>query len=118
MTDGTRGGRPLIRRLAHPLRRAVAPAALEMAGQVQALWTEIASLREETAALRARAEEAEGRLAALDVRSGELHDGLAEARRLNIRVAELTDVVTELVLPLHDRDIDAARLLALRPDGR
>ena len=125
MTDDTRGGRPLIRRLAHPLRRAVAPAALELAGQVQAQWTEIAalreetaSLREETAALRARAEEAEGRLAALDVRSGDLHDGLAEARRLNIRVAELTDVVTELVLPLHDRDIDAARLLALRPDGR
>lgn len=26
------------------------------------------------------------------------------------RIAELTDIVTELVLPLHDREIDAERL--------
>jgi hypothetical protein len=116
--DDSQGARQLVQRLAFPVRRAFAPAALELAGQVRALMEEIASLREETAALRSRAEAAEGRLAALDVRSGELQDGLTEARRLNIRVAELTDVVTELVLPLHDREIDAARLLSLRPDTR
>jgi predicted nuclease with TOPRIM domain len=40
----------------------------------------------------------------------ELDEGLHEARRLNVRIAELTDIVTELVLPLHDREIDAERL--------
>lgn len=112
------GRRALVQRLAFPVRRAFAPAALELAGQVTALADEIAVLREETSALRSRAEAAEARLGALDVRAGELHDGLAEARRLNIRVAELTDVVTELVLPLHDREIDPAALRALRPDTR
>jgi hypothetical protein len=45
-----------------------------------------------------------------------LEDGLHEARRLNLRIAELTDVVTELVLPLHDRDIDPKKFEALAPD--
>jgi chromosome segregation ATPase len=40
----------------------------------------------------------------------DLDEGLHEARRLNVRIAELTDIVTELVLPLHDREIDAERL--------
>ena len=35
---------------------------------------------------------------------------LDEARRLNVRLAELTDLVTEVVLPLHDREIDIERL--------
>lgn len=48
--------------------------------------------------------------AALIARMEELEDGLHEARRLNVRIAELTDIVTELVLPLHDREIDASRL--------
>jgi hypothetical protein len=113
-----RGGRALVQRLAFPLRRAVAPASLELAGQVRWMTDEIAALREETAALRSRADAAEARLGALEVRSGELYEGLAEGRRLNIRVAELTDVVTELVLPLHDRDIDAAKLRSLRPEPR
>jgi hypothetical protein len=106
-----RGGRVLLQRLALPLRRAVAPAALELAGQVR--W-----LSDEVTALRSRAEAAEACLAAIEGRLGELHEGLAEGRRLNIRVAELTDVVTELVLPLHDRDIDAAALRSLRPEPR
>ena len=47
---------------------------------------------------------------------GELRSGLLEARRLNLRIAELTDVVTEIVLPLHDRDIDARKLDSLAAD--
>ncbi|MDT7741696.1 MAG: hypothetical protein QOE59_774 [Actinomycetota bacterium] len=43
----------------------------------------------------------------------DLDEGLHEARRLNVRIAELTDIVTELVLPLHDREIDAERLRPL-----
>ena len=113
-----RGGRALVQRLAFPIRRAIAPAALELAGQVRELTDEIAFLRGETAALRSRAQEAEVRLVALEVRAGELHEGLAEARRLNARVADLADVVSELVLPLHDREIDAAALRSLRPEPR
>jgi hypothetical protein len=120
MTDKEepRGGRALVQRLAFPVRRALAPAALELAEQVRVLADEIAAGREETAVLRARAEAAEARLAALEIRAGELDEGLAEARRLNHRVAELTDVVTELVLPLHDREIDPAALRSLRPEPR
>lgn len=106
-----RGGRALVQRLAFPVRRVVAPAALELAGQVRRLTDEVNSLR-------SRAEAAEARLATLEGRAGELHEGLAESRRLNIRVAELTDVVTELLLPLHDREIDAAALRSLRPEPR
>jgi hypothetical protein len=46
----------------------------------------------------------------------EYENGLLEARRLSLRVAELTDVVTEVVLPLHDRDIDREKLEKLAPD--
>jgi len=46
-----------------------------------------------------------------------LEDGLHEARRLNLRIAELTDLVTEVVLPLHDREIDADRFAAVHPDA-
>lgn len=116
--DATGGGRSLLQRLAFPVRRALAPAALELAGQVRDLTDEVTARRAEAADLRARAEAAEARLAALEVRSAELHEGLAEARGLNIRVAELTDVVTELVLPLHDREIDSAALRSLRPEPR
>ena len=118
MTERTTpdGGRAMARRLVLPLRRVLAPAALELREQVRALTTEIERLREEATRLSARAEAAEARLAALDARCDELDSGLAESRRLNLRVAELTDVVTELVLPLHDRELDGAALAALRPD--
>ena len=127
-------GRALVRRLAHPLRRVVAPASLELRGQVETLTAETAALREETAALRGqvetlsaglaqvredavgRAGHLDARLSALEVSDDELREGLEEARRLNLRVAELVDLVTELVLPLHDRDIDPAVLGRLRPD--
>ena len=127
-------GRTLVRRLAYPLRRAVAPAALELQGRVEELSAETTTLREEVAALRARVEEltaglaeiredarsraehVDARFSAAEVRESELTDGLEEARRLNLRVAELVDLVTELVLPLHDREIDPAVLGRLRPD--
>lgn len=113
--------RALARRLVLPLRRVVAPAALELpdhlaalrqqaADDVRDLRAELADLREENAALRAR-------LDAVDARADELRDGLHEQRRLNLRIAELTDVVTELVLPLHDREIDAEALRSLRPEA-
>jgi uncharacterized coiled-coil DUF342 family protein len=76
--------------------------------------------------LGARVRELEERLRALEERLehhgrleravAELGDGLHEARRLNLRIAELTDLVTELVLPLHDREIDPALLRSLRPE--
>jgi chromosome segregation ATPase len=135
--DDSARGRALVRRLAYPLRRVVAPAALELRHQVAQLDAETAALREETAvlhrrieqlyaglvevredvvALRTRADQVDGRLSSAEVRNDELADGLEEARRLNLRVAELVDLVTELVLPLHDREIDPAVLGRLRPD--
>jgi hypothetical protein len=38
-----------------------------------------------------------------------LEDEVQECRRLNRRVAELTDIVQELLVPLADRDEDALR---------
>jgi len=131
-------GRALVQRLAHPVRRAVAPAALELRQQVEALSAETVSLRaeiatlrgqvevlsaglaevrEDAAGLRSRAEAVDARLAAAEETNDGLRDGLEEARRLNLRVAELVDLVTELVLPLHDREIDPAVLGRLRPDA-
>jgi hypothetical protein len=80
----------------------------------------IADLQVENAALRARLDEAHLRLdeehGRLDEALPRLADGLLEERRLNLRIAELTDLVTEIVLPLHDRDIDPQHLQRLAPD--
>lgn len=80
----------------------------------------IADLQVENAALRARLDEAHLRLdeehGRLDEALPRLTDGLLEERRLNLRIAELTDLVTEVVLPLHDRDIDPQHLQRLAPD--
>jgi predicted nuclease with TOPRIM domain len=101
------------------VRRVLAPSALEMVGKAD-------RLDEENARLRVRVEELEQRLRALEERLAgvdqpaqqfrELREGLHEERRLSLRIAELTDLVTELVLPLHDREIDPAVLTSLRPD--
>lgn len=76
----------------------------------------IADLQAAEAALRERLDAtllfAESLVPRLEV----LDDGLLEARRQSLRIAELTDVVTEIVLPLHDRDIDPAKLAELRAD--
>jgi chromosome segregation ATPase len=87
----------------------------------------IADLQVENAALRSRLDEAHLRLDQANVRLDEangrldealprLTEGLLEERRLNLRIAELTDLVTEIVLPLHDRDIDPESLRRLAPD--
>ncbi len=80
----------------------------------------IADLQVENAALRARLDEAHLRIdethGRLDEALPRLADGLLEERRLNLRIAELTDLVTEIVLPLHDRDIDPQSLQRLAPD--
>ena len=94
----------------------------------------IADLQVENAALRARLDEAHLRIDEAHLRIDEanlrideaqgrmdealprLADGLLEERRLNLRIAELTDLVTEIVLPLHDRDIDPQSLQRLSPD--
>ena len=120
MTTPPESRRP--RYLTEPVRvarRVLAPAALELEGQLPAL-------REENAAMRARLDQLEERagrvdeLAALaeqlERQVAELKQDLHESRRLNLRVAELTDLVTELVLPLHDREIDPAVLARLGPD--
>ena len=129
------------RRLAAPVRvvrRVLAPAGLELEGQLASLRQELADLRAaddevraELALERERAGELTGRLARLEEALGgpdgqslrelasevtRLREGLHEERRLQLRVAELTDLVTELVLPLHDREIDPAALRRLRPD--
>ena len=80
----------------------------------------IADLQVETAALRSRLDEAHLRIdeaqGRLDEALPRLTEGLLEERRLNLRIAELTDLVTEIVLPLHDRDIDPKSLQRLAPD--
>lgn len=112
------------------VRRALAPAALELDGKVAELARENAELARENAELRvtverleSRVHAAEERVACTEPRMEELtrqiadfREGMHEARRLNLRVAELTDLVTELVLPLHDRQIDPSVLRRLRPD--
>lgn len=133
-TTWNRGRRVVVQRLAYPLRRALAPAALELRGEVEALSAQsrdqrdgAAELREElhrqltesraeVGSLRERVDELHRRLDAAEAYNVVLRDGLEESRRLNLRVAELVDVVTELVIPLHDREIDPAALGRLRPD--
>jgi hypothetical protein len=64
---------------------------------------ELAGLRDVVAGLEAERERLASRVEVLDA-------DLDEGRRLNVRLAELTDLVTEVVLPLHDREIDIERL--------
>ncbi len=115
--------RPGPRGAVWAVRRALAPAALELQGRVAELARENAALRAAVERLESQVHVAEERLARTEPRMEELsrqitdfREGMHEARRLNLRVAELTDLVTELVLPLHDRQIDPSVLRRLRPD--
>jgi hypothetical protein len=47
----------------------------------------------------------------LAARVAALEEAVQDNRALNVRLAELTDVVTELLVPLADRDEDKAREL-------
>lgn len=126
----TRRAGSFVRAGVSNLRRIVAPAALQLEGELPTLRLDLAGLRQEQASLHdrlgaveERAARAEARAAHTEARAEELaaevavlRDGLHEARRLNLRTAELTDLVTELVLPLHDREIDPSRLGLLPAD--
>jgi hypothetical protein len=76
----------------------------------------IADLQAEAKALRERLDMtlllAEGNVE--EIR--QVKAGLLETRRQSLRIAELADVVTEIVLPLHDRDIDPDALKRLSAD--
>ena len=98
------------------VRRVLAPGSLEMEGVADRLTAENAELRRRVEHLEDQVRAGEERLAAAEGQVAELGDGLLEARRLHLRLAELTDLVTELVLPLHDREIDPSVLQRLRPD--
>ena len=119
MTErGRSSARGLARRLFWPVRRVIAPGAL----QVPAVTAEMEKLHAALEECRNRGDRAEERIGALEqelrhVRA-DFRADLQEARGLNIRVAELTDVVTELVLPLHDRELNPEALRALRPETR
>lgn len=76
----------------------------------------IADLQVEQRALRERLDATLLFAESLVPRIEVLDEGLLEARRQSLRIAELADVVTEIVLPLHDREIDAAKLGKLGPD--
>jgi hypothetical protein len=76
----------------------------------------IADGQEEQRALRGRLDATLLFAESLVPRLDELDAGLLEARRQSLRIAELADVVTEVVLPLHDRDIDPARFEKLPAD--
>ena len=80
---------------------------------VDAAHRGIADLQAENRVLRERLDELVPRI---DEALPRLTEGLLEERRLNLRIAELTDVVTEIVLPLHDRDIDPEQLRRLRSE--
>lgn len=83
---------------------------------VSAAHRGIADIQEEQRALRERLDMTLLFAESLVPRIEELDDGLLESRRLSLRIAELADVVTEVVLPLHDRDIDPARFEKLPAD--
>jgi uncharacterized protein (DUF3084 family) len=76
----------------------------------------IADLQAEQRALRERLDHTLLFAEAMAPRLEPLEDGLLEARRQSLRIAELADVVTEIVLPLHDRDIDPSAVEKLRTD--
>ena len=112
---------PPVRAAGGALRRALVPEWVDvlrdvavlrddrdhLLGDVRVLRGEVGDLQAEVGQLRRELDELRGRT---DTVEGDLD----ESRRLSARVAEVTDLVTEVVLPLHDREIDAARL---RPRG-
>ena len=95
-----------LRRTLFPQYEVTARDIAHLFESVTAAHKGIADLQAETREIRERLDEALPRLA----------DGLLEERRLNLRIAELTDLVTEIVLPLHDRDIDPKVLDRLAPE--
>ncbi len=75
--------------------QSMAPTLMKSLEEVSSLTGEVAELRQQVARQRRRIEE--------------LEQEVTEARRLNRRIAELTDVVQELLLPIADRDDERLR---------
>ena len=73
-----------------------------VAPTVLASLSELPALRQEVGQLRGDLDAARKRIATLE---GEMQ----EARRLNRRVAEVTDVVQEVLIPAADRDEERLR---------
>lgn len=65
-----------------------------------------------------RRTKAEKEIAALRGRVVELEDEVQELRQLSRRVAEITDVVAEVLLPAEDRDENRLRELLARYETR
>jgi hypothetical protein len=66
------------------------------------------------AAVRVRRRAGDAASADLRRRVAELEEEMQEARALNMRVAELTDLVTELLVPLAQRDEEKLQALLAR----
>ena len=62
------------------------------------------SLRERVRAFRASEQEPAGAGGSLDARVAALEEAVEENRRLNQRLADVVDVVTEVLVPAVDRD--------------
>jgi DNA repair exonuclease SbcCD ATPase subunit len=67
---------------------------------------------------RPRLQRAEQEIAALRRRVAALEKEVQEARHLNKRLAEITDVVAEVLLPAEDRDEERLRALLQRYDAQ
>ena len=94
-----------VRERLRRLMRALAPTMLSSVESVPALQDRVVRLERQLSEHRERAEGYRRRIEALEAES---HD----ARLLQLRIAELTDIVQELLLPAADRDED--RLAEMR----
>jgi hypothetical protein len=90
--------------------RVVTPEVAVLRDEVTDLRTALARYGDELAGVREALARSDAHRDRLEARVEVLDADLDEARRLNVRLAELTDLVTEVVLPLHDREIDIERL--------
>ena len=99
-----------LRMPAKRFRRSLVPEYEHLLADAGTARDAIAGLQAENRLLQERVEALEARMVPVD-------EDLHEARRLNLRLAELTDIVTELVLPLHDREIDRSKLDSLASDA-
>ena len=90
--------------------RLVTPEVGVLRDEVTELRVAVARQGDDLVGLRDALQGSEAERVRLAERVGTLDADLDEARRLNVRLAELTDLVTEVVLPLHDREIDIERL--------
>ena len=88
---------------------AVAPSTMQSLGDVPALRKRIARLTRRVTALEDERRRHARRVDNLTKRIEQLDEELQQSRRLHQRVAELVDVVSELLLPAMDRDDDRVR---------